>query len=212
MWSPPDSSARFVTLSKTSAETAGVGEGPCCVPWAATTLRGKRLIWRMVMEAVSRSNAPAVNWGTRLERPGSSPGSSSHGESDRLRRLARVSPGGGQPGASASQLEGRTGRTHQRGNSREKPDRGWAILQYWRDWRLRSYLEKQERRISRGTGEGRVFEGVLRLAMAGLCLQMKTGSCPSGNVCEQSLSPRHAENGWTNRNGRFCYSAFGCQD
>lgn len=35
--------------------------------------RGKPLILRMVVEAISGSNAPAVNWGTSLERPGSSP-------------------------------------------------------------------------------------------------------------------------------------------
>jgi len=73
MWSLPDNSMHFTTPSKASAERARAGEGQCGVPWAATVLRGKALIWRMLTEAIRRSNTPAVNWATSLERPGSSP-------------------------------------------------------------------------------------------------------------------------------------------
>lgn len=163
LWALPGSGTYFITLSKASRDTAGVGEGQGQgIPWVAMTPQG--MDGDGGYQQVKHSCCKLGNqFGeTRLKS-----WSSSHRESNHRRRLAWVSPRGGQLGASASQLGCEPGRTQQRGNSREESTWGCAILQYWSDRGLQSYLEKQEWRISRGIGTKTVFEGVFQQAMAG---------------------------------------------
>lgn len=71
--------------------------------------------------------------------------------------------------------------------------------------RTEGYQEEEEKKQPLRVSSSQPWQG--------LCLQTKMGRCPSGNVCEQSLSPRHAgENGSANRRRPFCYSAFWWQD
>lgn len=100
MWPLQGSSTCFITWRKAGTEGAGVGEEEGGVPRAETTLGGKALVWRVLVEAI-RTNTPAANWGTSLERPGSWPDLSPM-------EKGQVSSPCGQLGASASQLEHKT--------------------------------------------------------------------------------------------------------
>lgn len=157
------------------------------------------MIWKMAMEAISRSNALAVNgepvWRDQTQVLTFLPW--------RRRSSQEVSRGQPKrwPARGIRCPAGKAGRTHQRGNGREKYRNIEVLEGYRATWRSRNegYREGQEKKQPL-----RVFE---------LCLQVKTGSCPNGNVREQSLSPRHAEeNGSTNRKRHFCYSAFAWQE
>lgn len=189
--------------SKGSTGTAGVGEGPCCVPWAAVTLRGKLLVWRMVMEPIGRSSTPAGNWGTRerpglsLERAGSSPDLPATGEG----WSQEVSTGQPkQPGASASlQLQCKTGTSGQRGNSREKSSWPCAVLWYWGRWGLQSYLEKQERRISTGTVKQSWRASTSR---GGGCVCRWIGAAVPVGMSVSKAFPQGTQGEWLNKQGK----------